>query len=93
VEEEVMMGLPNAIIIKIIQEVHKSRAMDLKAHKEKMEKRVSHPSRFGGNKHSLMGDIMMWKCPSCRAKSFMHNPKCFKCGETNPEKKYTSPPP
>ena len=80
--------LPNAIIIKIIHEVQKSRAKDLKAHKEKMEKRARFPGD-GLIVHSLRRDIEMWRCPSCRAKCFMTSQNCFKCNEPNPEKDYT----
>lgn len=80
--------LPNAIIIKIIHEVQKSRAKDLKLHKEKMEKRARFPGD-GLIVHSLRRDIEMWRCPCCRAKSFMSSLNCFKCCEPNPEKYYT----
>ena len=80
--------LPNAIIIKIIHEVQKSRAKDLNVHREKMEKKFVIPSA-PMNTHSLKMDIEMWRCPSCRARCLMSSRTCFKCCEPNPEKDYT----
>ena len=86
------MDLPNAIIIKIIHEVQKSRAKDLKVHKEKMEKIAMTDENRPWIMHSLRGDIEMWRCSSCRAKSFMTSQTCFKCAEPNPENDYTFQP-